>query len=72
MGVGQAAYLGFDQLAVDAVAAQQRFRRAVLHQAALLQHQDAIEIAHRRQAMRNGQDGASAHEATERLANQLF
>src|SRR5262245_39741227 len=42
----QAVDLGFDQPAVDAVGAQQSLRRAVLHEAALLQHQDAVEVAH--------------------------
>ena len=62
----------FDQRAVDAIVPQEGIRRAVLHEAALLQHEDAIEAAHRGQAVRDGDDGAAVHEAAERLADQLL
>src|SRR5436190_2380602 len=72
MSAGQAAHLGFNQPAVDAITAQKRFRRAVLQETTFLEDQDSIEVAHRRKAMRNGDDGAAAHEAAQRLADQLF
>ena len=68
----QAAHLGLDQVPVDAVTAQQRLGRAVLHQAAPLEHQDAVEVAHGGQAMRDRQHGAAAHQAAERLADELL
>ena len=69
---GEAPHLGFDQFAVNAVPLQERLWRAVLDDLALLQNDDAIEIAHRRQAVGDGNDGAAAHQAAQRLADQLL
>ena len=60
------------QVAVDALAADQRLRRAILANRAALHDHDPIEVAQAREAMRDSDDGPAAHQAVERLPNGLF
>ena len=69
---GRAAHLALNEAAIQAVIPRQMIRRPVLHDSSGLQHDDAVEIAHRRQPMRDGDHGAPAHQAAERFADRFL
>ena len=52
----EASYLLLQQPAVDAFAARQLIRRAILNDPARLQDEDTVETAHGRQPMCNGNE----------------
>jgi len=68
----QPIHFALHQLAIKPLAAHENVGRAVLNDAAGLQHHDAVEIAHRGQPMGDGDHGAPVHQMTERLADRLF
>jgi len=57
---GEATHLALHELPIEPVAPNQEIGRAVLHNLAELQHDDAVEIPDRRKAMRNGDHGTSS------------
>lgn len=61
-----------DEVAVDAVAAHQSARRAILDDAARLQHHDAIEAAQGRETVCDRDHGAARHQAVQRLAHRFL
>src|SRR5215467_10380542 len=62
VSAGQPRELVLDQLAIEPGPAQERVGGAVLDHLPAREHDDAVEIAQGRQAMRNGDHGAAAHQ----------
>src|SRR5262249_52737597 len=60
------------QVAIDAFALHQHLRRTVFADLARLQHDDPIEVAQAREPVRDGDDGAAAHQAVQGLAYGLL
>src|ERR1700722_19008568 len=69
---GEPIHLALNQLPIKPFPAHQQVGRAVLDDLAGLQHDDAVEIAHGGEPVRDGDDGAAAHQAGERLADDLL
>src|SRR5258708_224917 len=57
--------LSIDQASIRTVTLHQLVVRAALHDLAAVEHDHAIGIAHRREAMRDHQGGAPTHQAIE-------
>ena len=70
--LGEAVHFALDQPAVNTLAPQQRVWRPVLYDLSQLKHDDAVEIAHGREPMRNGDHRAPVHQTIERLADRLL
>ena len=63
--------LALEQAAIDAAGLPGEHRvRALLDDLAAIEHQDAIEAAHRRQPMRDHDRGAALHQPLHRLLDQ--
>ena len=60
------------QFAVEARLFEQSRMGADIHDAAMSHHDDAIRIENRREAMRNGDDGAPVSQALERRLDHAF
>ena len=60
------------EVTICASVLHQRLGRSVLYDATSLQHDDAIKIAQRRQAVSNRDDRAMAHQSVERLTHGLL
>src|SRR5271155_1449626 len=58
----QTADLLVNKPAVNTVAAHQLIRRTVLHNLSALQNNNAVEVAYRREPVRNCYDGSSTHQ----------
>lgn len=69
---GEAAHLARDQFPIRPPALHQNVRRTVLDDPSSLQHDHAVEVTQRRQAVRDRNDGAPAHQPAERLADRFL
>src|SRR5271156_1379310 len=70
--LGEPAEFATDEVVIDALAAHEGLRHPVLDELTSLQHENAVEVAERREAMSDGDHSAARHEAFQRLANCLF
>src|SRR6185437_6516787 len=68
----QPVHLALDQFAVKPLAAHELVGGAVLDGAAGLQDDDAVEVAHGGEPVGDGDHGAAAHQAGERLADDFL
>jgi hypothetical protein len=68
----QSAHFAHDQMTIGAIALHELVGVAVLNDAPFLQHDNSIEAAQSRQAVGDGNDRSSAHQALKRIADHLL